>query len=192
MAGRIVKRVQLSNILLDFTPVYGEESLARAFEKAWLEPLPKAQGFLHEMGELLNEIPVALDAFDRLASDGQEAPHSHALNLKRQGLLPLQSALRLRCLLLGKLQPTSSRERLLTLLAEGVLTPQQAEDLTSALEALQSILLTAQLAAWDAGRQPDNWIDLQAISPRTEQLLRLDLKLIRDLVRQTRKCLPSL
>ncbi|SFX11217.1 DUF294 nucleotidyltransferase-like domain-containing protein [Marinospirillum alkaliphilum] len=191
-AGRIVKRVQLSNILLDFRPVYGEFALADDFRQDVLALMPRAQGFLHEMAELLNEIPVALDAFDRLVSDGEDAPHAHALNLKRYGLLPLQSAVRLLCLLQGGIPQVATRDRLLALVATGQLTTADARDLTCVLESLQSSLLQAQMASLGSGRQADGWIDLELLSEREKVQLKADLKLIRNFVRRVRKQLPAL
>ncbi|MDR9467774.1 DUF294 nucleotidyltransferase-like domain-containing protein [Marinospirillum sp.] len=191
-AGRVVKRVQLSNILLDFTPVYGDSNLEKAFRKELQSLLPQASGFLHEMGELLDEIPVALDGFERLAGDQEDAPHSHALNLKRQGLLPLQSTVRLLCLIKGIFDGVSTRDRLTALVTRQVLPPEEAADLAAALQNLQALLLTAQLKSLDAGRKADNWVDSRNLTAREKSLLKLDLKLIRNLVRKTRKQLPSL
>ncbi|MBE0506092.1 MAG: signal transduction protein [Marinospirillum sp.] len=190
-AGRVVKKVQLSNILLDFNPIYGDAALAQAFRVELAALLPKAHGFLHEMGELLDEIPVALDAFDRLVSDGQEAPHAHALNLKRQGLLPLQSATRLFCLMQGVME-ISTRDRLMALVTQQQLQAAEAIDLIEALDSLQGLLLQAQLVSLKAGRQADGWLDLQQLTARQKQLLKMDLKLIRSFVRKVRKQLPAI
>lgn len=191
-SGRIVKRVQLSNILLDFTCVYGDSGLEKAFRQELQQLLPKASGFLHEMGELLDEIPVALDGFERLAGDQEEAPHTYALNLKRQGLLPLQSAVRLLCLLHGIFEGVSTRERLTALVTQQELLPAEAVDLVAAMEHLQELLLAAQLKSLDTGRKADNWIDSRQLTSREKNILKLDLKLIRNLVKKTRKQLPSL
>lgn len=190
-AGRVVKKVQLSNILLDFNPVYGDVALAQALRVELAALLPKAHGFLHEMGELLDEIPVGLDAFDRLVSDGQEAPHAHALNLKRQGLLPLQSATRLFCLMQGIME-VSTRDRLMALVTQQQLQATEAMDLIQALDALQDMLLQAQLASLKAGRQADAWLNLQQLTARQKQLLKMDLKLIRSFVRKVGKQLPAI
>lgn len=191
-SGRIVKRVQLSNILLDFKSVYGDAGLESAFRQELEQLLPHAQGFLHEMGELLQEIPVALDGLERLVGDQEAAPHRDALNLKRQGLLPLQSAVRLLCLLKGQIQGQSTRERLTRLVAQQVLLPAEAKDLMAAMEDLQELLLTEQVQSLDAGRQADHWIDMRQLTEREKSLLKLNLKCIAKLVKRVRKQLPSL
>lgn len=185
-AGRIVKRIQLSNILLDFNPVFGNAKLATAFQDELIKILPQAQGFLNQMAGLLDQIPVALDSFDRLQGDGKEAPHAHALNLKQQGLLPLLSSVRLLVLLHG-VSAVGTRERLIALVTRQVLSPLEAEDLTQAFNQLQDLLLAAQLKSLDAGRQADSWVDLRQLSERQKQLLKVDLKLIKVFVRRVRK-----
>lgn len=188
--GRLVKRVQLSNILLDFNSVFGDARLAQALQAQVMQLMPTARGFLHEMGELLDEIPVGLDAFDRLVGDGLEAPHAAALNLKRQGLLPLQSSVRLASLLLGVTQ-VATRDRLTALVAAGFLLPAEAADLVQAMNQLQALLLRFQLLDLEQGRQADNWINLAHLSEREQELLRADLKRIRRFVRKVRQQLPS-
>ncbi|GLR64309.1 DUF294 nucleotidyltransferase-like domain-containing protein [Marinospirillum insulare] len=185
-AGRSVKKVQLSNIFLDFNPVYGNAELAKKLQEELSQLLPKAQGFLNIMGSLLDDIPVALDSFDRLQASGKDAPHTHALNLKQQGLLPLQSSVRLLSIMQG-VRAVGTRERLVALVTRQVLSPEEAEDLTQALNHLQEILLTAQLESLDSGRLADSWVDLQQLTERQKQLLRIDLKLIKSFVRQLRK-----
>lgn len=184
--GRVVKKVQLSNILLDFNPVFGNADLAKQFQSELNIMLPKAYGFLNEMASLLDEIPVALDTFDRLQSNGKDAPHAYALNLKLQGLLPLQSSVRLFSILHG-VSAVGTRERLIALVTRQVLLPLEAEDLIQALNQLQDLLLEAQLESLDAGRQADSWVDLQLLSERQKQLLRIDLKLIKSFVRKVRR-----
>ncbi|WP_114416489.1 DUF294 nucleotidyltransferase-like domain-containing protein [Marinospirillum perlucidum] len=184
---RVVKKVQLSNILLDFAPVYGQEALARQFRESLHQWFPEARGFLQEMAGLLDEIPVGLDALDRLVTEDSEAPHSRALNLKRQAILPLQSAVRLYCLLEGEVEAVSTRERLTALVAAQQLTPDEGQDLMAVLEALQGLLLDAQLESLEAGRQADNWLSLEQLSERQTRLLKLDMKLIKRLVRQVAK-----
>jgi len=185
-AGRIVKKVQLSNILLDFNPVFGNATLAKKFQEELSQMLPKAYGFLNEMAALLDDLPVALDSFDRLQASRKDAPHSHALNLKQQGLLPLQSSVRLLAILHG-VSAVGTRERLIALVTRQVLLPREAEDLIQALNQLQAVLLTAQLESLDAGRLADSWVDLQQLSERQKKLLKIDLKLIKSFMRKVRK-----
>lgn len=185
-SGRIVKKVQLSNILLDFNPVFGNAELAKQFQAELNKMLPKAHGFLNEMASLLDEIPVALDGFDRLQSSGVDAPHAQALNLKQQGLLPLQSSVRLLSILHG-VSAVGTRERLIALVTRQVLSLMEAEDLIQALNQLQDLLLDAQLESLAAGRLADSWVNLQKLSERQKQLLKIDLKLIKSFVRKVRK-----
>lgn len=177
---RTVKLVQLSNILLDFAPVYGNPKLADAFRQYLLTLMPKAGLFLDEMNALQDETRVALDRFDRLVGDDQDAPHRYALNLKRQGLLPMQAALRLMALRKG-IAEQDCRGRLDALVATGHLKAANAEGLTEALSLLLSLLLQSQMEAVRLGRTPDGWVDRRQLSESRLQQLKLALQQIRSL-----------
>ncbi|WP_308320094.1 DUF294 nucleotidyltransferase-like domain-containing protein [Halomonas sp. SpR8] len=82
-ADRQVKRVQQTNILLDYYPVAGNPALAKQLGESIAATLPKAALFMDEMAALLEELPVALDRFGRITSSpGLDTPHEHAINLK--------------------------------------------------------------------------------------------------------------
>lgn len=180
MATRRVKLVQLCNILFDFAPVYGDEALAQQLRDAIQAQVPTAGLFLHEMAELFDESPVALDRFERLHGDGKDAPHPSALNLKRQGLLPLTAALRLLALKKG-CPEVSCRARLAWLDKAGVLQAGQARVLTQVFERLLDRLLQAQLARAEREGLPDNWIDQVQLDDFDQRQLQWDLKQIRTL-----------
>jgi len=182
MATRRVKLVQQCNILFDFAPVYGDESLADRLRDAILEQVPQAGLFLHEMAALIDESPVALDRFDRLQGDGRDAPHPDAVNLKRQGLLPLTGALRLLALRNG-CREVGTRARLLWLEQAEVLTPGQGRMLCRVAARLMELLLESQMHNWRQGGRPDNWIDLRQLGDPQLRELQQDLKQIRQLQR---------
>ncbi|BBI50616.1 hypothetical protein HORIV_30370 [Vreelandella olivaria] len=88
-ADRQVKRVQQTNILLDFAPVAGNSALAVQLGESIASILPKASLFMDEMMALLDELPVALDRFGRLASSpGLNAPTSKPLILSSKLCCP--------------------------------------------------------------------------------------------------------
>lgn len=182
---RVVKLVQLSNILLDFSPVYGDAALAARLRAEALALMPRAGLFLHEMATLLDETPVALDRFDRLRGNGKDAPHGKALNLKAQGLLVLQGSARLLALVHG-VDAVDTRARLRALVDRGVLDAALARRLEGALNGLQALLLQAQLAAVAAGRVPDCWVDLDQLDADDRHRLRQDMLAIRDCQRLAR------
>lgn len=172
---RTVKLVQLSNILLDFSPVYGHRELAHDFRNYLTELMPNASLFLDEMNALQDETRVALDRFDRIVGDDQDAPHQYALNLKRQGLLPMQAALRLLALRKGvKEQDCLGRIEVLT--AQNVLSQTKAEALKEAFKLLFDLLLASQMKATSLNRVPDGWIDRRELTE--SRLLQLKTALI--------------
>ncbi|MGQ4880083.1 DUF294 nucleotidyltransferase-like domain-containing protein [Billgrantia sp. LNSP4103-1] len=179
---RRVKRVQQSNILLDFHPAYGDAGLAEELAGHVARLMPRAGLFLDEMAQLLDELPVALDRFGRLSGGDEGAPHANALDLKRRGLLPLVNAVRLMALRHGVSVP-DTRSRLTALVVKEALGPRQARAGIAALERLQERLLTAQLASLKAGGIADGWIDMTGLEDDQRLLLRHDMQVIRGLVR---------
>jgi len=182
---RVVRQVQFSNILLDFYPVYGDVALCEAFRDCIVEIMPKAGLFLSEMSDLLDETPVALDRFGRVKGDGRDAPHAAALNIKRQGLLPLQSALRLLSLRQG-VRAIDSRGRLSALAEKRVISDEEAVTLDAALGRLQALLLQSQMVSLAQGRMVDGWVHQGQINEVNLQLLRQDLLLIQQLQKQAK------
>ncbi|WP_108446604.1 DUF294 nucleotidyltransferase-like domain-containing protein [Halomonas denitrificans] len=185
-AERRVKRVQQANILLDFRPLYGEPALAEGLAGQVAEHLPGAHLFLDEMASLLDELPVALDRLGRLRGSVEDAPHARALDLKRQGLLPMVSAVRLLALR-HAVRPPDTRSRLAALVMREAITAAQAEALSAALERLQGLLLASQRQALAEGRVPDGWVDAGRLGEDQRLLLRHDLREIRALVRRVRR-----
>ncbi|SDL68393.1 CBS domain-containing protein [Franzmannia pantelleriensis] len=181
-AERRVKRVQQANILLDFYPVYGDSALAESLHDVVAALVPRSALFLDEMASLLDETPVALDRLGRLAGDDDGAPHERAINLKRQGLLPLSGAVRLLAMRQGCRVP-DTRGRLSELVMAGVLDVPRAAALGDALGRLQGLVLDAQLTSLSAGRSADGWVDTARLDAAQQLLLRHDLQEIRRLIK---------
>lgn len=184
-AERHVKRVQQANILLDFHPVHGDADLAAALSDSVTQLVPGASLFLDEMGALLEELPVALDRFGRLAGSRDGAPHDRAIDLKHQGVLPLVNAVRLMAVRQSIAVP-DTHSRLTSLVMQGELEAQRAHGLRKAMERLQSLLLSEQRRALKEGRTPDGWVDIDRFGEDQILLLRHDLRLIRGLIRSAR------
>lgn len=184
-AERRVKRVQQANILFDFSVVHGDSMLAEALRDEIVELMPWSGLFLNEMSSLLDEVPVALDRRGRLSGDDQGAPHERAIDLKRQGLMPLIGAARLLSLVHAG-RTCDTRTRLTDLVSVGVLEASRAKALHDALDRLQAILLDAQLASMAAGRSADGWVDMATLDEAATLLLRHDLQQIDALVKQAR------
>ncbi|MDR5902209.1 DUF294 nucleotidyltransferase-like domain-containing protein [Halomonas icarae] len=185
-ADRRVKRVQQANILLDFTPVFGDMGLAEALSDWVATRLPAAGLFLDEMGALFDEQPVALDRLGRLAGALEGAPHERAINLKHQAILPLVAAARLMSLRHG-VRETDTRRRLAALVARGKLGADSCRELTAAHGRLQALLLHEQCHNLAAGRAADGWVDMTRLGKDQRMLLRHDLQQIRALQRRGRR-----
>ncbi|QEA39759.1 signal transduction protein [Pistricoccus aurantiacus] len=182
-AQRRVKRVQQANILFDFAPVYGDSALARELREHIVWRVPSAHLFLGEMRDLLDETPVALGRLGRLMGDGKDAPHRGVIDLKRQGLIPLQNAVRLLAVANG-CSSGDTRGRLTELVALQKMGAARAMALKEALDRLQERLLKTQMDSLAQGRAPDYWVNVSALSSAERLLLRHDLQQIKGLLAQ--------
>ncbi|WP_346797896.1 DUF294 nucleotidyltransferase-like domain-containing protein [Halomonas sp. Bachu 37] len=180
---RRVKRVQQTNILLDFSPVWGDASLARQLWQSVVTLLPAANLFLDEMASLLDELPVALDRLGRLRGRVDvDAPHDGAIDLKRQGLLPLVSAVRLLALM-NHCSEVGTRERLTALgNLTGGLDLAQATTLRAGFDRLQHLVLDQQRYNLSRRQAADGWVDITHLREDERMLLKFDLQQIRRLV----------
>ncbi len=187
-ADRRVKRVQQTNILLDFAPIAGNSALAEQLGVSIASILPSAPLFMDEMAALLDQLPVALDRLGRVASSPHlDAPHEHAINLKHQGLMPLISAARLLCVRHG-LSETATRERLVMLgQLANVLPVAQSELLLAVFERLQQRLLDQQRCNKSSGLAADGWVDIRRLREDERLLLKFDLQQIKAFVQRAKR-----
>lgn len=187
-ADRQVKRVQQTNIWLDFYPVAGNPELAQTLGQRVRSTLSSAPLFMDEMAALLDELPVALDRFGRIASHpGLAAPYDQAIDLKRQGLMPLISAARLLCVRYQRSE-IGTRERL-TALAHftRALTKEQSALLIAAFNRMQHLLLEQQRHNKYHWQTADGWVDLRRLRDDQRLLLKFDLQQIKAFVNQVKR-----
>ncbi|RUR27355.1 signal transduction protein [Vreelandella andesensis] len=187
-ADRQVKRVQQTNIWLDFYPVAGNAELAQTLGHRVRSTLSSAPLFMNEMATLLGELPVALDRFNRIASHpALAAPYDQAVNLKHQALMPLISAARLLCVRHQRSE-IGTRERLAALVHfTSALTKEQSELLLAAFNRLQALLLEQQRHNKSYGQTADGWVDLQRLRDDERLLLKFDLQQIKAFVNQVKR-----
>ncbi len=95
--------------------------------------------------------------------------HKDRLDLKARGVFPLTQAARVHALALG-VPDTGTLDRLAGATAQGVFSEAEARDFADAWEILGRLRLRHQLACLDAGREPDNHVDPEALG-KTDRLL---------------------
>ena len=190
---RRVKRVQQTNILLDFSPLYGDVRLANALSQYIVSTLPSHALFMDEMAALLDELPVALNRRGRLVNrQPEQAPFEQSINLKQQGLMPLVSAVRLLALSYRHTQ-VSTRERLLALgvSPQCTMTPKEAETLLATFQRLQQTLLDQQRYQLSKGMTVDNWVSLARLRDDEIHMLKYDLDTVRRFVAEVQRRVRS-
>ncbi|MFO7910261.1 MAG: DUF294 nucleotidyltransferase-like domain-containing protein [Halomonas sp.] len=181
---RQVKRVQQTNILLDFSPVHGDDRLADDLARSVTQIVPRRALFMDEMAALLDELPVALNRRGRLANTStREGPFEQAIDLKHQGLMPLVSAVRLLAVHQGCKEVSTCRR----LMALGVapdcpLTPGKAETVLATFQRLQQLMLDQQCHQLAIGLTADSWLDITRLRADQEYMLVYDLQAVRRFV----------
>jgi CBS domain-containing protein len=95
----------------------------------------------------------------------------------------MTQAMRVLALSLGVRQ-TNTVDRLRAVAAQGVFTPEEAEELRGAYEVVCRIRLQGQLGALDAGRAPDSFVVPAALGKLDRTLLREAFKTLRWLERR--------
>lgn len=163
----------LTDILIDFRHVCGDERLTESLRAYAETALPRHPGFLRELEQLQFDRDVAITPFRTLKLEhlpGQEGDRQ--VDIKRKGILALVEGTRILALRAGIRAP-DTLGRLAALRAGGHLDELLAERVEWAFGFLAELLLRRQIQAVRAGRQPDAYV------PPTElgRLQRRQLKL---------------
>ncbi|WP_058835873.1 putative nucleotidyltransferase substrate binding domain-containing protein [Luteimonas abyssi] len=153
------------SIALDGRPVAGNASLFTPV-KLGLMSLGQDDILLHHLAASALDFTTPLTFFGRVRGG------AHGIDLKKGGIFPVVHGLRCLALRHG-IAATDSIERCEALAARALLPADLGRDLPQALNVFHRMRLDAQLAALEAGRSPDNHVDIG-------QLRRLDRELLRD------------
>ncbi len=172
--------MQLSNIVFDFSPVFGRGNNARALRDEVTALLPKQHAFLGRMQFVQRDPGVALGLFNRLTVDHSDGPHKGKINLKYHALLPLVESIRLLALREG-VAATSTRERIASLHAAGILHNDEQDYLDGAFRHITELVLRQQLHDFDAGLLVGPYIAPDELSQREKDMLVDGLKAIHEL-----------
>ena len=165
-----------SLIFLDFRPVHGDLLLAERL-RAFLghEVRDKNLFLAHMAGVVLRNRPP-LDLFGRFTCE-KKGVQRRKFNIKINALGPIIDAARLSALEL-KVYHTSTIERLAEVKDRGSSTGPFSDELEQAFEFLMSLRLRHQYQQIQEGREPDNFIDPQALGTLERTMLKGSFKLI--------------
>lgn len=169
--------LRLSDILFDFTCVYGEGRLSRGLREHITREAARPI-FLRELFKVDEEHEVPLAPFGIFLTERRRGPNRGKLNLKITGTLPLVGAIRILALKHG-VSLTGTLERIATLHERGVLSHDQQDALSHAYRHIVHLLLRQQLRDREEGLFPSNYVSPRTLSRREVDQLKASFRAIK-------------
>ena len=152
-----------SNIFFDLDGIHGETDFAETLKSLVAQKASKSQRFLALMARnALNRTPPL--GFFRTFVMEQNGEQKNTINLKRRGTAPLSDLIRVHALGCGS-RAQNSFARLDSIMDLKLLPDGSAENLRDALEFIAIVRIRHQALAIEAGREPDNSVRPEDLSP---------------------------
>jgi CBS domain-containing protein len=169
------------DIFFDFRAAWGPAEKARALRDHVTEIAKGNALLLNQMFQSEQDNEPALGWFRRFKTMSEtNAPgYRGYLNLKHTGTMPLVEGVRLLTLREG-IQAIPTLERIPALHAAGVLSPDEADDLTGAYRHISHLLLRQQIADFKAGRRVTNYVHPSVLTRREAHMLKDSFVAIRN------------
>jgi CBS domain-containing protein len=174
ISGWLRKRTEtqllLTDVLVDFQHVSGDEALSQALRRQITQAIAKDPTFVRDLFTIQANHEAALGWFGRLRSERDKHDRPGVINLKLRGSLPLVETARLLALRTG-VAATSTRERLDGLLARNALHREDHDYLKDAFEFISRLLLRQQIEDFEAGRPIGDFVPEAGLSKREKEHL---------------------
>ena len=152
-----------SNIFFDLDGIYGENDFAEQLKTLVAEQASDSQRFLALLARnALNRTPPL--GFFRTFVMEEDGKHNKTFNLKRRGTAPLSDLIRVHALACGS-RAQNSFDRLKAIGETKLIPEDGVGNLRDALEFISIVRIRHQALAIEAGREPDNNVRPQDLSP---------------------------
>lgn len=152
-----------SNIFFDLDGIYGENDFAEQLKTLVAEQASDSQRFLALLARnALNRTPPL--GFFRTFVMEEDGKHNKTFNLKRRGTAPLSDLIRVHALACGS-RAQNSFDRLKAIGETKLIPDDGVGNLRDALEFISIVRIRHQALAIEAGREPDNNVRPQDLSP---------------------------
>jgi CBS domain-containing protein len=167
-----------SSIFFDMRGVAGDLSLAQRLHGEVLERARGSRIFLRFLAaEALRHTPP-LGLFRRFVQE-RDGGQGHGMNLKKRGVLPIVDLARVRALE-GGLADVHTETRFKTAARAGVMSDQDAEDLTHAYRFIGTVRLRHQVRMFERGKAPDHRVPPEELSGLHRRYLRSAFRTVRS------------
>ncbi len=177
---RSVTAVRLADIFFDFQPAAGKASLAAALRRHVTALMRGNVAFLREIHHDQAAYGTALGMFGRLRTIAPDRPFPGQIDLKGGGLLVLVNTVRILALRDG-VAATPTLARIAMLREIGALDADEADELSAAFHHISALLLTRQVACFNAGQPVGNAVPPGSLGRRDRRLLVEGLRAIERL-----------
>lgn len=152
-----------SNIFFDLDGIYGQTEFAEQLKTLVADKASNSQRFLALLARnALNRTPPI--GFFRTFVLEEDGKHQKTFNLKRRGTAPLSDLIRVHALACGS-RAQNSFERLKAIGNTKLLLDDDLGNLRDALEFISIVRIRHQALAIEAGREPDNNVRPEDLSP---------------------------
>jgi CBS domain-containing protein len=164
------RQVRSSSIFFDFAPLAGDGTLLAALRDIVRSEVVDQPSFLYQMMALDLRYKVPLGLLGRFILE-RGGEHDGTLSVKLGGTLYIVDCVRIFALDKG-VQETGTLDRLKALVASNIFTPETAEHIRAAFEALTFLRLRQEIDQLEAGHPPSHYLDPGALSKTEQDLLR--------------------
>ncbi len=164
------QKVRYSSIFFDFAPLAGDPALAQDLREIVHREIREFQGFLYHMMALDLRYRVPVGLLGRFIVD-KEGHHLGELSVKAGGSIYIVDCIRMFALE-KELSEITTLDRLKALVGRNVFSPETAEHIRAAFEALSFLRLRNEIARIDAGRTPSHYLDPHQLNKNEQDLLR--------------------
>lgn len=170
--------VMRSSIFFDLRVVAGDRGIVDGLHRDVLARARDSQIFRRFLAanSIAHRPPVGL--FRRFVQERGGA-HSHGLDLKKRGVIPIVDLARVRALE-GAIEAVHTEERLEAAAAAGDLSASDADDLIHALRFVGDIRLAHQARQLEQGLKPDHLVDPDELSNLHRRYLRSAFGIVSD------------
>jgi len=136
------------------------------------------------LAEEVVDVPVPLGFFKNFLVE-KNGEHKNGLNIKTFGLVPLVTCVKL---LAWKenVADTNTLQRTSALVRKGTFKRDAAEFIEQAFETFLTLKIRNNLADWEQGREPSNYLEPASLSTRQKQLLKEAFLAVSDLQKLTK------
>ena len=164
------KALMHANIFFDLRAVYGESSLVEELKESIRKDAKRNELFLALMAKNAMNFQPPLGFFRQFVLE-KSGEHKNTLDIKMHGIMPIVEIARIRSLAAGELR-ICTRNRLLAAAKAKEITETDAANLIDALDFIEKLRIEHQSRQLQAGKQPDNHLAPEELSPLVRQNLK--------------------